>query len=85
MEKIKFTFSDNSETVEFFVVEQTMLNGHQYLLVTESDEDEADAYILKDIANEDESDAMYEMVEDEAELDAVGAVFAELLDDIDLQ
>ncbi len=85
MEKIEFTFSDGEERVEFFVVEQTMLNGHQYLLVTDSEEDEADAYILRDAGKNDEDEVLYEMVEDESELDAVGAVFAELLDDIDLQ
>lgn len=85
MEKIEFTFSDGEEMVEFFVVEQTMLNGHQYLLVTDSEEDEADAYILRDAGKNDEDEVLYEMVEDESELDAVGAVFAELLDDIDLQ
>ena len=85
MEKIEFTFSDGEERVDFFVVEQTMLNGHQYLLVTDSEEDEADAYILRDAGKNDEDEVLYEMVEDESELDAVGAVFAELLDDIDLQ
>lgn len=85
MEKIEFTFSDGEERVEFFVVEQTMLNGHQYLLVTDSEEDEADAYILRDAGKNDEDEVLYEMVEDESELDAVGAVFAELLDDINLQ
>lgn len=85
MEKIEFTFSDDSEAVEFFVVEQTTLNGFQYLLVTESDDEEADAYIMKCIQSEDEQEAVYEMVDDENELDAVGSVFAELLDDIDLQ
>ena len=85
MEKIEFTFSDGEERVEFFVVEQTMLNGHQYLLVTDSEEDEADAYILRDAGKNDEDEVLYEMVEDESELDTVGAVFAELLDDIDLQ
>ena len=85
MEKIEFTFSDGEERVEFFVVEQTMLNGHQYLLVTDSEEDEADAYILRDAGKNDEDEVLYEMVEDESDLDAVGAVFAELLDDIDLQ
>lgn len=83
LEKIEFTFSDGSETVEFFVVEQTMLNGIQYLLVTDSLEDEAEAYILKNV-NNDEDEAIYDMVEDDNELDAVGSVFAELLEDIDI-
>jgi len=84
IKKIEFTFSDSSETVEFFVVEQTMLNGVNYLLVTDSEEEETDAYILKNISTQD-NEALYEMVEDENELDAVGSVFAELLEDIDIQ
>ena len=84
IEKIEFTFSDSAETVEFFVVEQTMLNGVDYLLVTDSQEEEADAYILKNVSVQDD-EALYEMVEDDDELDAVGSVFAELLEDIDIQ
>ena len=33
MEKIKFTFEDAGESVEFFVLEQTKLNGSVYILV----------------------------------------------------
>ena len=47
VDKIKFETEDG-EIVEFFVEEQTKVNGVQYLLVTDSMEDEADAYILKD-------------------------------------
>lgn len=85
MEKINFTFSDSSETVEFFVLEQTMINGVQYILVTDSDEDEADAYILKDLSKQDEDEALYVMVDDDEELKAVSAVFDELLDEIELK
>ena len=34
MEKIKFTFEDTSETVEFFVLEQTKINGAVYIPVS---------------------------------------------------
>lgn len=84
IEKIEFTFSDSEESVEFFVVEQTMLNGISYLLVTDSKEEEAEAYILKNVGTDDD-ESIYEMVEDENEIDAVGSVFAELLEDIDIQ
>lgn len=84
IEKIEFTFSDSEESVEFFVVEQTMLNGISYLLVTDSQEEEAEAFILKNVGTDDE-ESIYEMVEDENEIDAVGSVFAELLEDIDIQ
>lgn len=87
MEKIAFTVPDTGEEVEFFVVEVTRLNGINYLLVTETDdeEEEADAYILKDLSEEDAREAIYEIVEDENELEALSRVFAELLEDIDLE
>ena len=48
MEKIKFTFEDTKEEVEFFVLEQTRISGKNYILVTDSEEDEAECLILKD-------------------------------------
>ena len=35
MEKIKFVFDDTKDEVEFFVLEQTKVNGNSYILVTE--------------------------------------------------
>lgn len=49
MEKINFVTDDNEE-VEFYIIEETRVNGYNYILVTDSqDEDgeEAEAYILK--------------------------------------
>lgn len=86
MEKIKMIVPDTGEEVEFFVLEQTRVNGVNYLLVTENDdEEETDAYILKDLSRDEETDAIYEFVEDDITLDAVSKVFEELLDDIDFE
>lgn len=77
---------DTGEEVEFFVLEQARVNGVNYLLVTENDdEEETDAYILKDLSRDEETDAVYEFVEDDITLDAVSKVFEELLDDIDFE
>jgi hypothetical protein len=84
MEKVAFAL-DNDELVEFFVLEETKINGIKYILVTESEEDEAEAYILKDLAAEDEAESVYEIVEDENELEMVSALFAELLEDVDIE
>ncbi|MBQ4530205.1 MAG: DUF1292 domain-containing protein [Lachnospiraceae bacterium] len=84
MEKIAFTF-DNDETVEFFVLEETKINGYKYILVTESEENEAEAYILKDLAAEEDAESVYEIVEDENELELVSGLFAELLEDVDIE
>lgn len=55
-----------------------------YLLVTDSEEDEADAYIFREVF-ENENDSFYEMVEDEEKINALSKVFAELLDDVDFE
>lgn len=44
--KIKITAEDG-EIIELFVIEQTRLEGINYLLVTETEDEEAEAYILK--------------------------------------
>ena len=73
-------------TVEkFYIVEETKVGGSSYILVAESEEDEADAYILKDVSAEEDDEAEYLFVDDEDELEAVAGVFREMLEDIDLQ
>lgn len=84
MEERKITLVDDEQTLEFYVLEETKLNGSDYLLVTDA-EDEADCYILKDMSREGEADALYEFVEDEAELEGLMKIFEELLDDVDIE
>lgn len=83
MEKLRFELEDGT-VVEFFVEEQTKVNGVNYLLVTDSQEDEADAYILKDISKEEDQVANYIMVEDDVELAALSKVFQEMLEDTEI-
>ncbi len=84
MEKITFV-PDGEEAVEFYVLEQTTITGVNYILVTDAEEDEdGEAYILKDISDSDAEERVYVMVEDDNEFDAVSAVFENMLDDIDL-
>ena len=87
MEKIMFE-TDEEGLVEFFVLEETRINGINYLMVTESDDEgveEAVAYILKDTSASTEEEAVYEMVEEDDELEYVSKVFAELLEDVDIE
>ena len=85
MEKIKFTFEESNEEVEFFVLEQTRVSGKNYILVTDSEEDEAECLILKDTSAAEDAESLYEIVEDEAELLGVMKVFEELLEDVDIE
>ena len=71
MEKITFASADSQENEEFFVLEQTKLNGVSYILVTDSEEDDAECWILKDTSPEESSEAIYEFVEDEKELNGI--------------
>ncbi len=84
MEKIKFTFADGEETAEFFVLEQTRISGVSYILVTDSEDEDGEALILKDLSRDGEEEAVYEIVDDDEELTAVSKVFNEMLEDVDL-
>ena len=87
MEKLTFVTEDQ-ESVDFYIIEETRVNGINYLLVTESadeEDEEAEAYILKDTSKAEDTEAVYEFVESEEELDAVSRIFAELLEDMDLE
>ncbi len=82
-EKIVFGTEDGDE--EFFIIEQTMLGGVNYILVTDDiDGEDADFLILKEI-NEDDDYVSYDIIEDESELKSLIAIFNELVDDFDLE
>lgn len=83
-DKIIFTTEDGEE-IAFYVVEQTTLAGETFLLVADSEEEEANALILKEIKGDTEEDVVYEEVEDDDQLEALSKVFEELLDDIDIE
>ncbi|SCP95959.1 DUF1292 domain-containing protein [Anaerobium acetethylicum] len=85
MEKIKFMLAETNEEVEFFILEETRINGINYILVTDSEDDDAEALILKDLSGEQDADALYEIVEDDEELDYVAKIFEEILEDIDIE
>ena len=83
MEKIKLETEDGT-TAELYVLEQTTVGGTDYYLVTEDEEGDGEAMILKDLSARDDKEAVFEFVEDDAELKAVGDLFAALLEDTDL-
>lgn len=83
--KITFTTEDNEE-IEFFVLEQTMINGVNYILVADSDneEEEANALILKEKTSAND-ETIYDVVEEEQELLSISKIFEELLENIDIE
>jgi uncharacterized protein YrzB (UPF0473 family) len=86
--KITLT-NDDGEKIIFYVLEETRINGWNYLLVTDTtDEDEeGECYILKDLSKQNEDEALYEFVEDDNEIDYLFKIFSELLDgaDVDIE
>ena len=84
MEKITFTAPETGETLSFYVLEQTVVSGKEYIRAAESEEEEAEAYILRKISDVSAEEAGYEFVEEEEELESIGKVFAELVEDTDI-
>ena len=82
MEKIKFYDEETKETVEFYILEETTVSEHKYVLVAEDAEGDADATILRQVTESDE-DVIYEPVSDDTEFSAILKVFQELLEDTD--
>lgn len=85
MEKIKFTPAEGEEEAWFYVLEQTRIGGVSYLLATDTEKEDGEAWILKDLSNDGDPEAIYEIVEDDSELDAVSRVFSEMLDDVEIE
>ena len=83
LEKITFR-PEGEEPVEFYVLEQTRIGGHNYILVTDVEEGDGDALILKDMSQDGEEESIYDVVSDDEELEAVSGVFADMLEDVDL-
>ena len=78
----KIIFETDEGTLEFYVLDETRISGRNYLLVADSEDDEAEAMILKDVSAETDTEAIYEPVEDDVELMAVAKVFEESLGDV---
>ncbi|MGN0383562.1 MAG: DUF1292 domain-containing protein [Eubacterium sp.] len=83
-EKIKFVTEDGDE-IEFYVIEETKVNNMNYLLVTEGEDEDAEAYIFKDMSSPEDLEASYKIVDDEAELEFMAKIFQELLEDTDIE
>ena len=78
--KIVMIMDDGSE-VEFTILDSTILGGRGYILVTDAPDDEdGECYIMKDVSEPDDEEAVYESVADDEEADAVFRVFREQLD-----
>lgn len=86
MKKEKISFEgDNGEILEFYVEEETRVAGTDYLLVTDSDNEEAEAVILKDVSADTDTEGKYVIVDDDTEFNAIARIFEQMIDDADLR
>ncbi len=78
--------SEEGEKTELYVLEETRIGGTNYLLVTDSDQEEdGQCYILKDKSKAEEDEALYEFVEEADEIDYLYRIFSELMADMDIE
>ena len=81
LEKITF-FPEGEDPVDFFVLEQTRIGGINYILVTDFEDGDGEALILKDLSKDGEEESLYAIVSEEEELNAVAGVFENMLEDV---
>lgn len=78
----KITLTADSEEIELYVIEQTMIGNVNYVLASDSEDGDSNAYILKQTGSDTE-EAIYEFVEDDEELHSLSRIFEQLLDDVE--
>lgn len=83
MEKLTLT-GDNDE-IELYILESTRLGGQDYIFAADTPAGDGNCYILRDVSKPGSDTGIYEPVEDEHELDYLAGVFAELVEDIDIE
>ena len=79
LEKVTFN-PDGEAPVDFYVLEQTRIGGYNYILVTDFEEGDGEALILKDMSKDGEEESVFVIVSDDEELNAVAGVFESMLE-----
>lgn len=85
MEKITLIPAEGERPAEFYVLEETTVGGRDYFLVTDTEDEDGEALILKDMSGKEDPEALFEIVSDDDELDAVADIFAGLMEDVSLK
>ena len=84
MDKLTFT-GDNGDEIELFILESTRIGGVDYVLASDVAHGDGNCFILKDVSEDEAAESIYELVEDEHELDYLVSLFAELFEDADIE
>ncbi len=85
-------YTEEGEKIELAVLEQTRINGVNYLLVSPSEDgnwdeetEEAYAFILKEKESPSREESTYEEVTDEEEMMSISKIFEQLMEDLDFE
>ena len=85
MEKVQFMPEGENHAVEFYVLDEEMLGGKQYLLVTDSPDGDGEALILRADKGGNADEITYEIVEDEREQTAVLLLMRDSLEELGIE
>ncbi|MEG1292724.1 MAG: DUF1292 domain-containing protein [Clostridium sp.] len=77
--------TDDGDKLDLYVLEETTINGENYLFVSDSEEEDGACYLLKDKSKPEDAEAAYEFVDDDDEMEYLSKIFAELLGDTDVE
>ena len=80
----KIIFETDEGSSEWYVIDETRINGCNYILVADAPEGDAECMILKDTAPADSKESIYEEITDDNELDIVAGMFEDALGDTDI-
>ncbi len=80
----KIIFETDDGPFEWYVLDQTRINGCNYILVADSIKGDAECMILKDTSPAESKESVYVEIEDDNELEVVAGMFEELLDDTEI-
>ena len=82
MERITFIAEDSGTPEFFYVLDRAALAGKDYLLVTDAEEGDGIALVLRDDSDEKEKESLYTIVEEDLELQSVLTLFRDTLEDL---
>ena len=85
MEKVQFMPEGEDHAVDFFVLEEAMLGGKQYLLVTDSPDGDGEALILRADPGTAGAEITYEIVDEEREQTAVLLLMRDSLEELGIE
>ncbi|MCR5507842.1 MAG: DUF1292 domain-containing protein [Lachnospiraceae bacterium] len=76
----KITFETDEGTSEWYIIDETRINGCNYILVADAPKGDAQCMILKDTAPAEAKESIYEEIDDD-ELEIVAGIFEDSLGD----